>query len=156
MSISIDGAAAMRRRELAAIHVAAKQIGLARDTYVSMLRRVTGLESAADLDHAQRQRVIEELRRLGARPAERARKAAVVRETLTSKPRSPAPDVAAMVRKIGALLASAERPWAYAHGLARKMFHVTRVEWLRADQMHRLIAALEYDRRRREAKSAAP
>ena len=51
------------------------------------------------------------------------------------------------------MLADAGRPWAYAHGMARHMFKVTRVEWCNADQLGCLIAALEYDARRRAAKA---
>ena len=48
----------------------------------------------------------------------------------------------------------AGRPWGYAHGIAKKMFKIDLVEWCEPNQLWRIVAALEYDRRRREAKGA--
>jgi phage gp16-like protein len=56
--------------------------------------------------------------------------------------------------KVRALLADASRPDAYADAMARHMFGVARWEWLDADQLHRLVAALEYDRARRADRQA--
>lgn len=50
---------------LAAIHVAKKQLGLDDDTYRAVLVRVTGKESTKAMSEAERQRVVEELRRRG-------------------------------------------------------------------------------------------
>lgn len=50
---------------LAAIHVARKQLGLDDDTYRAMLVRVTGKDSAGKMNEAERQRVVEELRKRG-------------------------------------------------------------------------------------------
>lgn len=129
--------ASARARELAAIHVAKKQLGLDDETYRLMLWSVARVRSAADLDHAGRQAVLDHLRARGFRPGRAGR------------PR-PAPDRAGLVGKIRALLiAGGHRPDAYADAMARRMFGVARYEWLRADQLHRLVAALEIDRRRR-------
>lgn len=54
-----------RRRELAAIHTAKKQLGLDDDTYRAMLAAETGKRSAGDLDAGERARVIERLRQAG-------------------------------------------------------------------------------------------
>ena len=54
-----------RRRELAAIHTAKKQLGLDDDAYRDLLAGVTGKRSAAELDGAGRQRVIERFRQIG-------------------------------------------------------------------------------------------
>ena len=53
------------------------------------------------------------------------------------------------LRKVRALLADAKRPWSYAHGLAKRMYDVARVEWLDHDKLHRLVAALQVDANRR-------
>lgn len=50
---------------LAAIHVAKKQLGLDDESYRAVLKRVTGKSSSAEMDEAERQRVVEEMRRLG-------------------------------------------------------------------------------------------
>jgi phage host-nuclease inhibitor protein Gam len=47
-----------------------------------------------------------------------------------------------------------KRDWNYAHALAEKMFGTHRVEWLHADQLHKLVAALMIDQKRRRAKAA--
>ncbi|SMH42241.1 gp16 family protein [Mesorhizobium australicum] len=49
----------------AAIHVAKKQLGLDEDTYRDLLGRVTGKRSAKDMSHAERQAVLDEMRRHG-------------------------------------------------------------------------------------------
>jgi len=138
-----------RKRELAAIHVAKKQLGLDEETYRTMLFTVTRKRSAGALDHAERQAVIEHLRRRGfvridprpAPPADHGKKPAVPAERQ------------ALVNKIEALLADAARPWNYVRAMASRMFGL-QLEWCSADQLRRLIAALEYDRRRREARRA--
>lgn len=143
----LDKAAKQRHRHLAMIHAAAKELAMPRDVYVALLQRVTGKSSAADLDDRERHKVMDELRRLGAKRA--------VRPAADAKPTRVAPEKAAMVDKVEALLADAKRPWRYAHGLARRMFGCVRVEWLNADQLHRLIAALSIDAKRRAAREMA-
>ncbi|MCR5855971.1 gp16 family protein [Mesorhizobium sp. J428] len=49
----------------AAIHVAKKQLGLDDDTYRDLLQRVTGKRSAGDMSEAERQAVLDEMRRQG-------------------------------------------------------------------------------------------
>jgi len=50
--------------------------------------------------------------------------------------------------KIEAFLAEAKRSWAYADGMALRMFKVERVEWLDPGQLQKMVAALTYDARR--------
>lgn len=57
----------------AAIHVAKKQLGLDDETYRALLERVTGEASTKDMTGRQRAAVLTELRRLGFKPAEKAR-----------------------------------------------------------------------------------
>lgn len=52
-------------RSLAAIHVAKKQLGLDDDTYRAMLTRLTGKQSAKDMNETERFTVIEALRQQG-------------------------------------------------------------------------------------------
>ncbi len=54
-----------RNRELAAIHVARKQLGLDEETYRSTLQLVAGVRSAKDLSDDDRQRVLDHFRRMG-------------------------------------------------------------------------------------------
>jgi phage gp16-like protein len=61
-----------------------------------------------------------------------------------------------MLRKIAVMLKDADREKAYADAIAKTMFSVDDVVFCPPDQLRRVIAALEYDRRRREDKEAAP
>ena len=126
----------LRRRELAAIHIRAKERGLDEHAYRALLQEVAQVSSARDLDGAGRQAV---LQRLAPRPASRRRR---------SGKRSADP----MIRKIYALLG--DRPASYAVAILGRMFGdgaPDAIEWATGEQMRKVIAALEYDRRRKAA-----
>jgi phage gp16-like protein len=58
-----------RRRALAKIHIAKKELGLSDEEYRDLVRAtVPGKESAADLTDGELQRLLERLRQLGWRP----------------------------------------------------------------------------------------
>lgn len=57
----------LRKRELAAIHIARQQLGMDDGTYRDMLWTVARVRSAADLDFAGRQRVLDHLSSRGAK-----------------------------------------------------------------------------------------
>lgn len=141
----------MRNRELAAIHVlASKTLRLDRDTYVALLQRVGKVRSSADLDQAGRRKILDELRRLAGQGQQQMRNAV----NLPDAPQNVRDEIAGMVTKVGALLAESGKSWNYAHGTAKRMFKVHRVEWLRADQLHKLVAALSYAQKRDRAKGS--
>lgn len=128
-----------RRRDLAMIHVAIKQLGLDRTTYENMLWTVARVRSAADLDDAGRRAVIEHLKARGFKVRGKGRS-------------TPATDKEKLIAKIRAQLGAADRVDAYADGMARKMFHVDRFEWCDPEQLRKIVTALTYDARRRAAK----
>jgi phage gp16-like protein len=132
-----------RRQQLVRIHMARKQLCLDEDTYRSLLQRVTGKASSGDMTTAQRNAVIAEFVRLGFKEQDRKAR----RQAFPGRPK--VVDGKPMLRKVEALLADSKRPWSYAHAMAKQMFHVTRVEWLHDDQLHKLIAALQIDAKRR-------
>lgn len=120
-----------RTRDLAAIHVCAKAIGMDRGTYEAMLMRTCGVRSSADLDQQGRAKVLAELRRLGA-PENR------------TKGRPGNINTEPMIRKIEALLAELKAPWSYADGIASRMYAIPFVAWLRKpEQLRAVIAALD-------------
>lgn len=137
----------VRRAELAKIHIAAKQLGLDRDAYEDMLWAVARVRSAADLDEPGRRRVLDHLKAVGfkARPGAQPRPGRP--HNLASSERGP------QLGKIEALLATAGRPWAYADGMAARMFHVDRVAFCTPEQLHKLTAALVYDAKRHGRKA---
>lgn len=125
---------------LAKIHIAKAQLGLDEETYRALLARVAGVRSAKDLSPRQVGAVLAEFERLGwqSKPAKKAGR----------KTPTPAVDRKALVGKIEAFLAEANRPWSYADAMALRMFQVERVEWLDSGQLQRLVAAFVYDAKR--------
>jgi phage gp16-like protein len=137
-----------RNAQLAAIHVAKKRLRLDDDTYRALLERIGGHRSAKDLDPHGRRAVLREFARLDKQREDKRE------NMLPGAPENVREETAAMVGKVGAILEEAERSWNYAHGLSKKMFGVARVEWLHADQLHKLVAALAIDQKRRRARGA--
>ena len=139
-------AAERRRKQLAGIHVLASRLGLDDTTYRDLLERVTGVRSAAKLDARGRGRVLSELRRLSGEREHHMRRAVPP----PGGPENVREELAAMIAKVGAILADTGRSWAYAHGLAKKMFKVEKIEWLTAEQLHRVVAALSIHQNRKQ------
>lgn len=143
-----------RRRELAQIHLAKKQLGLDDETYRDMLFVVARVRSAADLDFAGRSRVLEHLKSRGFRVKSTAKHG--------KKPKV-SEGHAAQLGKIEALLADAGLPWEYlTHGkdgapsLLTRLCGVERLEWATAAHLQKLITALVIDQRRRQKRPAPP
>ena len=126
--------------KLAQIHIAKAQLGLSDDEYRAILARTAGVESAKQLTNRNVGNVLNEFRRLGfvPKPSKRAGRQA---------PRPPATRGRVMA-KIEAMLTHAGRPWAYADGMAKRMFQVERVDWLEDDQLQRLMQAMIIDAKR--------
>lgn len=138
-------AQARRNKQLAAIHVMAhKRLHLDRETYVALLQRVGSVSSSADLDARGRGRVLDELRWLAGEGHRQMRTAV----PMPDAPQNVRDELVGMVAKVCVILAETGKSWNYAHGTARRMFHVQRVEWLKPDQLHKLVAALSYAQRR--------
>ena len=145
----VEAITALRNKQLAAIHVmAAKRLRLDRETYVALLQRVAGVDSAGKLDGRGRAAVLDELRRVAGEGQRQMRNAV----NLPDAPQNVREEIAGMVGKVGALLAETGKGWNYAHGTAKRMLKVQRVEWLRADQLHRLVAALQISANRKRGK----
>ena len=130
-----------RRRDLAKIHIAKKQLGMDDATYREMLFNITGFQSAAYLDSKQRWAIIKHLKARGFHSRHKSAKASGMNRTT-------APDRAPLLSKIGAILFDLKLPWAYADGMAKRMFSVDKVRWLRPDQLHKVTAALIYHQKR--------
>ncbi len=140
-----------RNAELARIHCLKRDLRLPDDEYRDLLFALTRARSAGDLDNAGRARLIEHLASLARREGVDRRP----RAAQHGKRPSVAADREAQLRKLEALLADAGRPWAYVEAIAKRMCHVDAVRFCTAEQLGKLIAALEYDRRRRAAKAGA-
>jgi len=120
---------------MAKIHIAKKQLGLDNETYREMLKNVTGKDSAKDLTAEEINTVMISFRKMGfgastKKPAYKGRP-----HTINNQP---------MLQKIEALLADNNLSWAYADGIARNMFQVQKIAWLRTEaELKAVIAALD-------------
>lgn len=131
-----------RRRDLAKIHIAKKQLAMGDAAYREMLVNVAGVESAGDLDAAGRMAVLSHMRRIGFKSNGKGRphfpgrpKASFFRDA----------DIGPMLRKVEAMLAEARRPWSYAHAMAKRMGGVDRIEWCSPKSLHGIVVALIQD-----------
>ena len=129
-----------RTKDLARIHLAKKELGLEDDTYRELLKNLTGKSSAGDLGPGQRWKLLQELASMGAKSGSQAHPGKPVATGQRAKD--------PLISKIEAQLAEAKRPWSYAHAMAKRMFQVDQVQWCDADQLRRIVAALNYDAKR--------
>ncbi len=131
-----------RKAELARIHIAAADLGMDRDTYEQMLFTLCRVRSAADLDAAGRQSVMDHLRGL----AHHRR----WRSEYPGRPHNAdSADRGPLIRKIEAYLTQSHRPWAYADGMARRICKRDRLALCSPEQLRKIVAALAYDQKRR-------
>lgn len=133
----------IRNRELAQIHIAKAQLGLDDDTYRAMLFTVARARSSAELDHAGRSKVLDHLKACGFKPKKNGFK--------TQAPKNSPASKTALISKVGALLTVLAKPWEYADGMVKKMFKVEKLIWCTPQQLHKLVAALEYAKARQQA-----
>lgn len=133
----------IRKARLASIHIAKAQLGMDDDTYRDMLGSF-GLISSKDASVKQLDEIIRHLEGKGFETKKRKSQPKAVTQ---QKPET------ALMGKIGALLADGKLSWNYAHGIAKKMFGVERLEWCDCQQLRKIVAALEYNAKRRAKKA---
>ncbi|MDX8389171.1 MAG: regulatory protein GemA [Mariprofundaceae bacterium] len=130
-----------KRAELAKIHIAAKALGLDRDTYEDILYAVCKVRSSAKLDSTGRFKLLKHFESIGwkSKPVRKyGRKPSVTA------------DKTALNNKLEALLADNKLPWSYADAMAKRMFKVDKIIWLSATQLHKLVAALQISANRKK------
>lgn len=120
---------ALRKRQLAQIHMAKAELGLDDDTYRALLMDVTGVDSAAKLNAMARKAVLERLKSKGWKNKKHSAPAVTAEK-------------APYVRKIGALLADMKLTWSYADGIAKQMYKIEKVGWCHERQLRGIITAL--------------
>jgi hypothetical protein len=142
-----------RKAGIKAIKCAQRQLGLDDATYRTMLQAQTGKRSATELSVPEQGRVLDYLRRQGAANPRRAaydggRKRA-----------TPAPERAALMRKVHALLAELHRVTGephslnYADAICKRNGWAERVDFCAPHDLHSLVGALA---RTLRAKAAHP
>ncbi|BBF85721.1 phage protein [Aquitalea magnusonii] len=125
-----------RKAMIAKIKIAQQQLQMADDSYRAMLARLAdGKTSSTKLTLQQLDDVLAEMKRLGfVQKHGRRPQPKDTRETL--------------IAKVEAQLATAGRPWEYAHAMAKRMYKVEKLEWLDYEQLQGVMVALVYDARR--------
>ncbi len=139
-----QGAAAregQRRRLLATVHIAKKELGLDDELYREILRREFRVASAGDLDNYGLLRLVKSFERFGFAVRSKGHPG---RPTNMGTGRTRAK----MLKKVEALLTIGKRPWSYADALARRICGVDKVQWLDNDGLYKIIAALVKQGRR--------
>ncbi len=134
----------LRHRQLAAIHIGKKKLALDDEAYRTIVRMIGGAESgsAANLDDQGRRAVLDEMRRLGFVDGK-------VKRSHAGRPRNmDSPDRGAQLGKIEAMLLEANRLWAYADAIARRICGVEKIAWCTSEQLRKVIAALVSNARR--------
>ena len=125
------------------INVGRAKLGWDEDLYRALLARFGGQADAdgrvslKSLTDGQMQALLDHQRTSGFRPV---------------APQRPAQDKAALVAKVRALLINVPggaRSDAYADAMALRMFQVEKFTWCTPMQLHKLVAALAIDSRRR-------
>jgi phage gp16-like protein len=127
-------------KEKAIVHIAKQQLCMTEEEYRAALLKF-GVASSKNLTFYQYEEFLQKLKADGF--------------VLENKPKGiygyhprASWDRAPLLKKIGALLAVMKLSWSYADGIARRMFKVDCVSWCVPDQLHSIVAALEYKRRR--------
>ncbi len=138
-------AEAIRKRELAKIHVAKKTLALADDEYRSIMLAVTGKTSAAELDSCGREKLLAHFRKIGFK--------AKAKTVDRSRP-NVGEDRQPRMRKIEAQLTSAGYPWSYADTLAKKLCKKDSINFCDGADLSKIISALALDAKRRAAKAS--
>jgi len=135
----------LRQRQLAAIHLAKRDLGLDEENYRRVLRNATGLESAGEMTDEQRGKVLSEMRRRGFH----ASSARAEPRSLGRRPHNF--ETNPQYSKIEALLHETGKGWGYAAGIGSKMFGKAWIEMCSAAELRGIITALEKYRSRHES-----
>jgi len=127
---------AIRKKEIAVIHVLKAQAAMRDDEYRAMLHAVAGKSSAADLDDAGRRRVLDHFARMGVKSTARMRRDRV------------GGDRRALLAKIDALLQVAGRDRRYLATMIKRITGADALEFCDPLRLQKLVIALTLDANR--------
>jgi phage gp16-like protein len=132
----------INNKQKALIHVAKTQIGMTDSEYRDLLAGF-GAASSRDLSHTKFDAVIKRFTDLGfkKKPGKPYKKL----NPIGSKKR--------LLHKIEKQIEKMNLNWKYVDGMAQKMFGVDRVIWCIPQQLHKIVAALNYHQKRMERKA---
>jgi phage gp16-like protein len=140
----VSGMEKGRKRDLQMIHIARKDIAMTDDSYRSMLKRLTGLTTAADMVAHQRRKVIAEFCSFGWNPkGHRARVDAAGKAVPDSTPSGQQSKILALWEELADAGAVKDRSSHALSAYCLRMTLVARLEWLDSAQASRVIEALK-------------
>lgn len=131
-----------RKKYITLIHVAQSQLGLPGEVYTDIKRALTGKESCKDMNMAELRGIYTRMKVLGFKPTKH--------KSAKKSGMDIAPPVhkARQIQKIEAILTNCDLPWAYADGIARRMFGIDRLRWCDTEQLLKVTAALSYHQKK--------
>jgi len=135
----------IRGKQISLIHVGKKDLMakgvLTEESYRDCLARFgDGAKHANELNQAQMDALLAHFKQCGFVYIAKVKKAPEVRRQQRAKQ--------IYLEAIQATLGALGKDWAYADGIAKKMFGVDKAEWLSPEQLHDLQTALIYHERR--------
>jgi len=134
-----------RNKDLAMINIARKELGLDDDVYRGILKQVCNVDSLKHLDQPGRRKLIAYFRGKGWGK----------KDYTKGRPHNmQAPGRKRQLSKIQALLAEADRPWAYLDGMVKRMCKVDKLEFCTPAHLSKIISALMKDAKRHGRKVA--
>lgn len=125
---------------IAKIKIAQKELKMDDDTYRIVLQRVVGKISCTQMTMLELERVCAEMQRLGFAPLRPAPEKIPLHFAEHS----------AQFKKIHVLLKKNGKTWAYANGIAKKMFGKSKVNQCNGNEIRSIIAALNYHIKKQE------
>ena len=137
----------IRKALLAKIHMAKKDLGMDEETYREMLKAF-GLTSCKGADIPTLERVSAHLKGCGFVTKQTPK----YKKQFGKRPRKLVEndrECGPLLSKIEALLADGGYVWNYGHALAKRIAKVDRLEWCDWRQLHKIVAALEYNAKRK-------
>jgi len=124
------------KRQIALIHTALNVLGMTKAEKLEVYAKV-GVATSKDLTWAQFDELMTRFRAGG------------FFQTNPRKPYTPPQttwDKQEMLTRIGSILDEIGSRWTYANAISRRMFKVDVCSWCTPEQLHSIVAALEYKR----------
>lgn len=132
-----------RRRDLAAIHAAKRDLGMSDDAYRDILWSVARVHSAGDLDQAGRNNLLDHFRACGWTPVAKVNEWAFIDKA--------AADRKPLLKKICMVCKSMNVGKAYAEGAAKRQHGIDRkLEMMSESELWLLAGVLERTRKSKE------